>query len=243
MLVALTLGLLEDTEPETETQRVANLADAMRLTNQARLETGTTLEFDAALVARYREALQGRAQSRRGTTHISVADREGNLAAMTVSNGEGCGRFIPGTGIPLNNMLGEEDINPGGFHNWTPGTRLASMMAPTFVETADRRLVVGTGGSKRIRSAIVQVIDHLVRAGWSPEAAVTSPRLHVEGDQLNLEGGFTPETESVLADAFDDIEHWGRTNLFFGGVHIAGERDGRFLAVGDPRRGGSGMVV
>ena len=243
VLIALTLGLLEDTEPKTETQRIANLADAMRLTNQVRLESGTAAEFDAKLVARYRDAMHGRAQARHGTTHISVADGEGNLAAMTVSNGEGCGRFIPGTGIPLNNMLGEEDINPGGFHNWTPDSRLASMMAPTFVETSDQRLVVGSGGSKRIRSAVVQAIDHLVRAGLSPEAAVVAPRLHVEDDLLSLESGFSPETESVLEDAFDDVEHWGRRNLFFGGVHVAGERNGRFLAVGDPRRGGAGMVV
>ena len=243
VLVALTLGMLEDTEPATETQRIANLAEAMRLTNQARLESDTAAELDPELVARYRDAMRRRAQARRGTTHISVADREGNLAAMTVSNGEGCGRFIPGTGIALNNMLGEEDINPGGFHSWTPGTRLASMMAPTFVEGDDQRLVLGSGGSKRIRSAIVQTIDHLVRAGLSPEAAVTAPRLHVEGGLLNLESGFSTGTESVLEDAFDEVEHWGRTNLFFGGVHIAGECDGHFLAVGDPRRGGTGLVV
>ncbi len=243
MLVALTLGLLEDTEPETETERIANLADAMRLTNQARLESDAAVAFDAELIGRYRDAMLGRARSCRGTTHISVADPEGNVASMTVSNGEGCGRFIPGTGIALNNMLGEEDINPGGFHTWTPGTRLASMMAPTFVESADQRLVLGTGGSKRIRSAIVQAIDHLVRAGLTPEAAVTAPRMHVEGGLLNLEGGFAPEAESALEAAFDDVEHWGRTNLFFGGVHIAGERNGRFFAVGDPRRGGTGIVV
>ena len=242
-LIALTLGLLEDTHAENEAQRIANLADAMRLTNEARLESGTPTEFDAELVARYQDAMRGRAHARRGTTHISVADREGNLAAMTVSNGEGCGRFIPGTGISLNNMLGEEDINPGGFHTWTPGTRLASMMAPTLVETPGQRLVLGSGGSKRIRSALVQAIDHLVRAGSSPEAAVAAPRLHVEGEQLNLESGFSSETESILASTFDHIEHWGRTNLFFGGVHVAGERDGDFLAVGDPRRGGTGLVV
>ena len=243
VLVALTLGLLEDTEPENETQRLANLADAMRLTNQARLESGTAAPFDPELVARYRREMHGRAQSRRGTTHISVADSEGNLAAMTVSNGEGCGRLIPGTGIVLNNMLGEEDINPGGFHAWTPGTRLASMMAPTLVESPGQHLALGSGGSNRIRSAVVQSIDHLVRPGLSPEAAVAAPRLHVEGERLSLEGGFSPETVAVLEGAFDDIEHWGRANLFFGGVHVAGERDGRFIAAGDPRRGGSGIVV
>ena len=243
VLVALALGLLEHAEPRDETQRVANLADAMRLTNQARLESGTAAPFDPELVARYRREMRGRAQSRRGTTHISVADSEGNLAATTVSNGEGCGRLLPGTGIALNNMLGEEDINPDGFHAWTPGTRLASMMAPTLVETPGQHLALGSGGSNRIRSAIVQSIDHLLRTGLSPEAAIAAPRLHVEGERLSLEGGFPPETVAVLEDAFDDIEHWGRANLFFGGVHMAGERDGRFVAVGDSRRSGSGIVV
>ena len=242
VLVALALGLLEGTESADETRRIANLADAMRLTNQARLEAETS-PLDPVLVERYRREMRGRAQARRGTTHISVADAEGNLAAMTISNGEGCGRMIPGTGISLNNMLGEDDINPDGFHAWAPGTRLASMMAPTFVETSSQRLAVGSGGSKRIRSAIIQVIDHLVRAGLTPQAAVTAPRLHVEGEHLSLEGGFAPETVALLEDAFDDVEHWGRANLFFGGVHVAGERDGQFIAVGDPRRGGSGLVV
>ena len=243
VLVALALGLLESTEPADETQRIANLAHAMRLTNQARLEAGTAAPFDPGLVARYRREMRGRARSWRGTTHISVADSEGNLASMTVSNGEGSGRLIPGTGIVLNNMLGEEDINPDGFHAWTPGTRLASMMAPTLVERSGERLVLGTGGSNRIRSAVVQAIDHLVRADLSPEAAVTAPRLHVEGEHLSLEGDFPAETVAVLEADFDDVEHWGRANLFFGGVHVAGERDGQFIAVGDRRRGGSGTVI
>ena len=243
VLIALALGLLDETEPEDETERVANIARAMRLTNEARLEAGTDTPFDPGLVSRYRRRMRSRARSRRGTTHISVADRDGNLAAMTVSNGEGCGRFIPGTGIMVNNMLGEEDLNPGGFHAWTPGTRLASMMAPTLLEMPDQRLALGSGGSNRIRSAILQAVDQFVRLGVSPEAAVTAPRLHVEGERLSLESGFSPDTIAALEDAFDDVEHWGRTNLFFGGVHVAGVRDGKFTAVGDARRGGCGIVV
>lgn len=243
VLVALALGLLDGTEAADETDRVANIAHAMRLTNQARLEAGAEASLDTGLLARYRRRMRGRGQSRRGTTHISVADRDGNLAAMTVSNGEGCGRLVPGTGIMVNNMLGEEDINPGGFHRWTPGTRLASMMAPTLVEMPGAHLVLGTGGSNRIRSAILQTLDQLVRAGRAPEEAVSAPRLHVEGERLSLESGFSPATVAALEDAFDDVEHWGRANLFFGGVHIAGRRDGAFVAVGDPRRGGCGIVV
>ena len=243
VLVALALGLLEEMEAEDETERVANVARAMRLTNEARLEAGAEASLDAGLLARYRHLMRERARSRRGTTHISVADRGGNLAAMTVSNGEGCGRLVPGTGIMLNNMLGEEDLNPGGFHRWAPGTRLASMMAPTLVEMPGAQLVFGSGGSNRIRSAILQILDQLVSAERAPEEAVAAPRLHVEGQRLSLESGFSPATVAALEDAFDDVEHWGRANLFFGGVHVAGTRDGAFVAVGDPRRGGCGMVV
>ena len=242
-LSALALTLLEDTDPADESERVVNVAHAMRLTNQARLEAGAETPLDPRLVSRYRRAMRGCARSTRGTTHISVADAAGNLAAMTVSNGEGCGHLVPGTGIMLNNMLGEEDLNPNGFHAWRPGTRLASMMAPTFVEGPNQRLALGSGGSNRIRSAILQTVDLVTRAGRSPEDAVPAPRLHVEGERLSLESGFAAETETALRAAFDDIEHWGRANLFFGGVHVAGERDGRLVAVGDPRRGGCGVVV
>ena len=67
------------------------------------------------------------------TTHISVLDAEGNCASVTCSNGSGSGVLVPGTGVILNNMLGEEDLNPAGFHLIAPGRRVPSMMAPTVV--------------------------------------------------------------------------------------------------------------
>ena len=55
-----------------------------------------------------------------------MIDGAGNLAAMTLSNGEGCGTLLPGSGIMLNNMLGEEDLNPAGLNNWPEACRMAS---------------------------------------------------------------------------------------------------------------------
>ncbi len=93
---------------------------------------------------------------------MSVWDGEGGAAAMTTSNGECSGDVIPGTGILTNNVLGEDDLHPDGFHAAPPGLRVASMMAPTVVVGPDgaTEVVVGSGGSKRIRSAITQVLVH-----------------------------------------------------------------------------------
>src|SRR4029453_13038955 len=64
------------------------------------------------------------------TTHISVLDGDGNAASVTCSNGSGSGVVPPGTGIHFNNMLGEEDLNPLGFHPHPPGAPGAAMMGP-----------------------------------------------------------------------------------------------------------------
>src|SRR5207302_1626774 len=75
------------------------------------------------------------------------------------SNGEGSGIVVPGTGLHLNNMLGEQDLNPLGFHRHPPGRRMPSMMSPTMVLGATGpELMLGSGGSNRIRSAITETI-------------------------------------------------------------------------------------
>ena len=108
-----------------------------------------------------------RRRSTGGTTHVSVADADGGAASMTTSNGEGSGWLLPGTGVMANNMMGEDDLHPGGFHSSAPGERVASMMAPSLVVDVDGavRLAVGSGGSKRIRTALPQVIAAVVDQG------------------------------------------------------------------------------
>jgi len=59
---------------------------------------------------------------------------------MTNSNGEGSGYVVPGTGIMLNNMLGEDDLHPDGFHASPPGQRVASMMSPSILLHGDGRV-------------------------------------------------------------------------------------------------------
>ena len=176
----------------------------------------------------------------RGTTHISVVDSEGNLASLTASNGEGCGYLIPDTDIMMNNMLGEEDLNPRGFHRWKPGTRLASMMSPTLAQLADgRRLALGSGGSNRIRSAITQVLVNVVDFELPLLEAVAAPRVHLEKGKLSVEDEISEAVLKKLGEIVEELEPWGRRNLFFGGVHVVGiSPDGRLQGCGDPRRAG-----
>ena len=242
ILIAFALALLSETSPTSREQWLRALAEAMRLANQARAESDEPL-LDRELLARYRAEVRSRPGFNRGTTHISVVDKAGNVAAVSLSNGEGCGHVLPGTGIMLNNMLGEEDLNPGGFQAWRPGTRMASMMAPTLIERPGGHAVLGSGGSNRIRSAILQVITNLVDFGMTPEEAVNAPRIHVEGDLLSLEGGFAPAEDAALTAAGLRIDRWQGRNLFFGGVHVVAQGEAGLDAAGDPRRGGAGLRI
>ena len=183
-------------------------------------------------------------QVSRGTTHISVVDEVGNVAAMTLSNGEGSGCLIPGTGIMTNNMLGEEDINPAGIDNWQPDRRLGSMMSPTLVLGDGYQAALGSGGSNRIRSAIVQVLVALLHHEVSPEEAVARHRLHVEPDLLSFEPDFDVARFRDLPGLPPAIQQWDEPSLFFGGVHLVRHfENGRLDAVGDPRRGGVGRTI
>jgi len=176
----------------------------------------------------------------RGTTHVSVVDAAGNVASATVTNGEGNGRMVPGCGFMLNNMLGEEDLNPGGFHAWRPRTRLASMMAPTIAAARDGSLVaLGSGGSNRIRTAVLQALVNRLDRGMSLEDSITAPRMHVEKGHLDFEDFFGAEDREALMAAFPDHCAWPDINLYYGGVHAV-ERDprGGFSGAGDPRRAG-----
>ncbi|MEE8339875.1 MAG: gamma-glutamyltransferase [Xanthomonadales bacterium] len=247
-LVAFGLKLLSEWLPSGaefgSPEHVMSLLRSMRAANLARdghkLEPGLEQLLDEETVRQWRQGLQEHSMFSRGTTQISVADAAGNLASLTVSNGEGCAYVLPGTGIMLNNMLGEEDLNPDGFHRWKEGCRLASMMSPAVAERADgSRLALGSGGSNRIRSAITQVFVNLLDFELSLEKAISAPRIHLENDMLSFEEGFSRKAMQALEAAAPRTHEWAEKNLFFGGAHIVSvSPDGHFDGAGDPRRGG-----
>jgi gamma-glutamyltranspeptidase/glutathione hydrolase len=225
------------------------LAEVMQATNQVREQLYDPQAHQSGIAAQLLsdpvisaalKSLRGESLHTRGTSHISVMDGDGNVAALTCSNGEGCGYMLPGSGIMLNNMLGEEDLNRDGFHQWQTDRRLSSMMAPTLVEHRDYTIATGSGGSNRIRSAILQVLIQLIEYGWEVEQAVNSPRIHLEGRHLSMEPGFDVEVVQALERGWPGAEQWQHSNLFFGGAHtlMHHHRDDRFSGAGDHRRGG-----
>lgn len=201
---------------------------------------GALLDVMREVELRRTDYLKARRVFSRGTTQVSVCDAEGNAASMTTSNGEGSGYVAPGTGIMLNNMLGEDDLHPEGFHASSPGQRVASMMSPSILlRGGDLRLVLGSGGSKRIRTALLQTISWVVDFGLHVREAVEHPRLHWDGECVQVEPGLP----SVLLERLRqcaDVNEWDCQDVYFGGVHaVVPGSDG----AGDPRRGGAAQTV
>lgn len=257
-LIAFTLALLEqsglaDLQPHS-TNHLIQLSHAMQITQQLRhsqridasLDTPTSQRIlSNSFLQSYRATLRKHASCARGTTQISIADSSGNIASMTLSNGEGSGYVLPDTGIMLNNMLGEEDINPHGFHCWPEDRRIASMMAPTlaFMPNGDV-IATGSGGSNRIRSAILQVLINLIDFKMEASEAVELARIHFESGLLNLEQGIPDQTVADLILEFPEYQLWPERNLFFGGAHtVIYHNDGTTHGHGDSRRGGACIHV
>jgi len=234
LLIASALGLL-DREPGPPS--IGRLVEAMARANAERTPEFLEGLSEPGFTERFLASRLG------STTHISVLDVNGWACGITCSNGECSGVVVPGTGIHVNNMLGEEDLNPLGFHRHPAGRRLPSMMAPTIVLRDGRpELVLGSAGSNRIRSAILQTIVGVVDRGLAAGPAVEAPRVHFEDGVVWAEPG-VPEDE---LEATGYPVRWFRTrNIFFGGVQAA-ERShatGPLSGGGDPRRGGVAVVV
>lgn len=255
-LIAFALNLAEAINiaqfPFGSSKHLQSLAEIMALTNEARLQVSLSSPnapslqrlFDPDLLQQYREKVVANIQSLRGTTHMSVIDSMGNVAGMTVSNGEGCGHMIPDTGVMLNNMLGEQDLNPHGFCRWPANQRMTSMMAPTVVISPQGKTTcLGSGGSNRLRTAILQVLVNLIDFHQPLDDAVNNPRIHYENGLLSMESGFDTGQLQGLSSEFANPKIWTQKNLFFGGVHTVTEHQGVYEGAGDQRRGGVARIV
>jgi gamma-glutamyltranspeptidase/glutathione hydrolase len=238
ILLALALARLDD-RAAGRTPTVADLVAVMEEAQEARDEAFMAGLAEEGFQRRFLQA------SRLGsTTHISVLDGDNRACSVTTTNGEGSGIVVPATGIHLNNIMGEEDLSPLGFFRDPPGRRMPSMMAPTAVvgEDGEVEVALGSAGSNRIRSALLQtvvnVVDHRMRAA----EAVLAPRLHYEAGVVYAEPGVP--LDEVRATGHR-VTAFRERNLFFGGVQAV-ERDpatGVLSGGGDPRRGGAAVAA
>jgi gamma-glutamyltranspeptidase/glutathione hydrolase len=190
----------------------------------------------AARVHALLEALAGPALDGH-TTNLVAVDEDGRACVLTSSLGLGTGDFLPGLDLQLNSMLGEVDLVREPLR---PGTRMASMMAPTLaLDRAGLELGIGSAGGTRLRTALVGVAAGIVDEGLSPVDAVERPRFHQAGDVVNAEPGVDEHALEELTAARLQVRRWPGRHHYFGGVSLIG----RSGAAGDPRRSGHAATL
>jgi len=171
------------------------------------------------------------------TVHTSVVDDSGNGCAITASSGYGSGEMPAGTGLWLNNCLGEIELNRRGLDAGPPGTRLPSNMTPSVARRNGAVMAVGSPGADRITTAMQQFLINYMQFGMSLDEAIAHPRVHIDtsGDvvQLKAEPGLDLPDVDLPVTIFPELV------MYFGGVGAAvfDTNDG-FAVAADPRREG-----
>jgi gamma-glutamyltranspeptidase/glutathione hydrolase len=229
ILLALVLARL-DREPRPPS--LALLVQSMEEAQAARTPEFLEGLAEPGFAGRFRASRLG------ATTHISVLDADGRACSVTCTNGEGSGIIVPGTGIHMNNIMGETDLSPLGFHRAPAGRRMPSMMSPTVVMSdGEVHVALGSSGSNRIRSALLQTIVAIVDHDLDAAAAVAAPRVHFEDGVITAEPG-VPLGE--LRGNPHEVQCFRALNMFFGGVQAVcrDPATGALSGAGDPRRGG-----
>jgi gamma-glutamyltranspeptidase/glutathione hydrolase len=225
-----------------QTQQLIRVQQAVLARRYGELDITRDLEAAAArLLGQAGEGLG--AVGSPSTVHTSAVDAAGQACSITVSAGYGSGIMPPGTGIWMNNSLGEPELNRRGFHGWDVGERQYSNMAPTVGRgQRGESMAIGSPGADRITTAQMQVLINHLGMGMSLEQAVAHPRLHLEESGDGFRVAFEP---GMPVDEMDVPQrNFGESNLFFGGVsavkHLS---DGVFERAADPRRSGVTVVA
>lgn len=226
-----------------EVARAANVQAAVLGYRRAHLDLTDNLARDAATLFERCESLDPAAITSPSTIHVSCVDASGLACAATISSGYGAGVMPPGTGIWMNNTLGEIELNRRGLIAGPPGTPLASNMAPAVARGRDGGLLaIGSPGADRITSAMMMTLLNLTRLRMSLADAIAHPRLHVEfvGDKprIAVEPGMdTSECELP-------VRHFDEQSMFFGGVGAAlRRRSGELVSAADSRRAGGARIA
>jgi len=142
------------------------------------------------------------------TTHLTVADGDGNVVAatQTINNLFGAKATVPGTGMLLNNTMNLFDPHPGHALSIAPGKRMTSSMAPTIVRRDGHPvLALGLPGGVRIFASVLQAIVNVVDHGMSLQEAVEAPRVWTQGQELEVEHGVPESVRAGLRARGHDV--------------------------------------
>ncbi len=226
--VSAMLRLLDD-HPAGDLEHLVRVQRAVLGHRLDTLDHSDDLERDAAALLSLIDRDHLAVLESGSTAHVSATDSDGGACAVTVSSGYSSGMIAKGTGIWLNNCLGEQELNANGLHGLAPGTRLLSNMAPTVGHHPDgSSIAIGSPGADRITTAIVQVLAGFISEGRGLQDAVNRPRIHVHragrGDE--------------------DVKAEKQLSMYYGGVGVTLRKpDGRLVAAADPRRDGAVRLI
>jgi gamma-glutamyltranspeptidase/glutathione hydrolase len=155
------------------------------------------------------------------TTHYTIADEQGNVAAVTytLNAGYGSAVTVPGAGFLLNDEMDDFAAKPGSPNLFglvqgeanaiAPGKRPLSSMVPTIVlKNGKPFLALGAPGGSRIITAVLQVMLNVMDFGMNIQDAIDFPRVHHQWkpDRLDIERGISPDTIALLKKAGYHIE-------------------------------------
>lgn len=142
------------------------------------------------------------------TTHICVADAEGNIVSLTqtIMSGFGSRIMLPQTGILMNNGMMWFDPRPGGPNSVVGGRHPLCNMCPTIVEKADGSIfAAGACGGRKIFPAIFQLVSFMVDYGMSVEDAVHQARIDNSGTRMiTMMSHMDPEVIAAMAEEFEE---------------------------------------
>ncbi len=175
------------------------------------------------------------------TVHTSVVDSSGTGCSITASSGYGSGEMPPGTGLWLNNCLGETELNRRGLDAGPAGVRLPSNMAPSVARRDGTVLAVGSPGADRITTALQQFLISYLSFEMPLGEAIAHPRVHVdtsgEQDRLMAEPGLELPEIDLPVSVFPERV------MYFGGVGAAVfDATAGLVAAADPRREGGTCI-
>jgi gamma-glutamyltranspeptidase/glutathione hydrolase len=176
------------------------------------------------------------------TSHLCVVDSDRNVVALTesVECYFGSGVVVPDTGIVLNDTMHDFDPRPGRLNSVGPGKIPMSSMSPTIVlRDGIPFLAVGSAGSTRIVSSVLQTLLGVLEFDMPMERAIDSPRIHIQGDEIEAESRIPKTSIDALRRMGHRVKSKRPRELYFGGVHaVKISSDDKVEGAADSRRDG-----